>query len=319
MLEQLKQDLCGNTQFRVRRSPDVKREFFGYVGAFLNERGWQGRPDGDFKQVTNLIFGDERKAKVLITAHYDTPKTGYTAPNFYVTNDRGYAADWVIGAGILTAVFGGATAAYKTAKHFKQNGWPYAAGWLGLMAAYTAASFTIDNKFNFNDNTSGCIALLGIADWVAKNRPELRDQIAIVFFDQEESGLRGSKKFNKALLSSLAPEVLSQKLLLNFDCVGGRDSLFRLYTNTPEGLAIARKVRAHSDRADFLTYQTNHFPSDSSSFKAFPALSFISVKNSPLPGLEKLSDTHSKRDNFLDTAMVREYIDLTAAFLGEYL
>ncbi|MDR3314056.1 MAG: M28 family peptidase [Oscillospiraceae bacterium] len=315
MLEQLKQDLCTSEQFRARRSPGVKKEFYAYISAFLNERGWQGRADGDFKQITNLIFGDERTAKVILTAHYDTSKTGYTAPNFYVTSQIGYAADWVIGVGILGVVFGGAAAWWK------KKGPLAAAGWIAAMAAYTAASFTVNNKFNFNDNTSGCIALLGIADAIARQRPDLRGQIAIVFTDQEENGVRGAKKLNKQLLGSLSPEDLSKKLLLNFDCVGGRDPLFRLYTRS-QGLDIARQVRALSPREDFLIHETNHFPSDSHPFKAFPALSFISVKAAKFPpklGLEKLGDTHTKRDNVLDTGMVQEYVDLAVRFLGEYL
>ncbi|MDR3345119.1 MAG: Zn-dependent exopeptidase M28 [Oscillospiraceae bacterium] len=319
IIQTLEQDLCLEERFRVRRSPEVKRAFYAYVSAFLNERGWQGRTDGDFKKTGNLIFGDERKAKVILGAHFDTPKTGYTAPNFFITNNRGYAADWVIGAGILTTVFGGATVAYKAAKHFGKKGAPWAAGWLGLMAAYTWASFTVDNKFNFNDNTSGCIALLTIADAIAKEHPELRDDIAIVFFDKEESGLIGSKKFNQTLQGSLSQEELSKKLLLNFDCVGGRDPVFRLYSRPGKGIEIAKQIRRHSDREDFVIHETNHFPSDSSSFKSFPAISFISVKKHKWPGFEKLGDTHSNKDNYLNVDMIQEYADLAVRFLGNYL
>ncbi|MDR1735209.1 MAG: M28 family peptidase [Oscillospiraceae bacterium] len=322
IIETLDHDFNTDSCFRIRRSKEVKQDFYGYVSAFLTERGWQGRTDGDFDcgfgKISNIIFGDERKAKIILGAHYDTPKTGYTAPNFYITNNRGYAVDWVIGGGILGVVFGGATAAYKlTKKASGSNALSAAAAgtWLALMAAYTAVSFTWDNPTNFNDNTSGCIALLAIADRIAKEAPELRDDICIVFFDKEENGVLGSKKFAKALAGALSPADLQEKLMLNFDCIGGRDPFFRLYSRPGKGVEIAEQIRALSGRQDFAIHATNHFPSDSNSFKAFPAISFISVSKRLFPGFEKLKDTHSKRDNFFNVPMVTEYVDLAVRFL----
>jgi hypothetical protein len=324
-ITKLNQDLNQAERFRIRRSPEVKQAFFDYVSAFLNPRGWQGRIEGTFgKRPANLIFGDEKTAKVILTAHYDTSLTGYTAPNFFVTNAPGIVLDAAIMLGIFGGVVPGGAAAVGYLVGKKKGaaaGVATAAGWLGLMAAYTAMSFWKDNKFNFNDNTSGCVALLAIADRIAKEAPELRDHIALVFFDKEESGLKGSKLLAKQLADALAPAQLRQKLVLNFDCVGGRDTLPRLYTHSEQGLEIARRIRKLSPRGDFKVYKSPMFPSDSSSFKKIiPAISFISVHDFlGIPGLEQLRDTHSKRDNFFNEAQVGEYVDLGVRALKEIL
>ncbi|MDR1408701.1 MAG: M28 family peptidase [Oscillospiraceae bacterium] len=306
------QKLNGDTKFRIRRSPAVKEQFFLAVNKFLAHRGYAGRADGDFKGITNLIFGDEKTAGIIFTAHYDTSKTGYTAPNFYVTNTPGFWGDGVIVIGILLLVILGTVG-------FGFWHWWAGLAWFALMALYTAVSFMFDNKFNFNDNTSGNIALLEIADRVSRELPHLKDKLAFVFTDREESGLKGGKKLNRQLTAALSPEQLAQKLVLNIDCIGGRDTIFRLYTHSDAGLEIAQKIRELSVREDFKIYKTKTFPSDSSPFKkSIPSISLISVKKAkfPVKDLEKLSNTHSKRDNFFDEAMVQEWTDLVVAYLG---
>ncbi|MDR0883466.1 MAG: M28 family peptidase [Oscillospiraceae bacterium] len=307
------QKLNGETQFRVRRSPAVKEQFFLAVNKFLAQRGYTGRADGDFKDTTNLIFGDEKTAEILFTAHYDTSKTGYTAPNFYVTNKPGFWADGVIVIGILLVVLSGTIG-------FGLWHWWAGLAWFALMVLYTAVSFTFDNKFNFNDNTSGDIALLEIADRVSRELPQLKDKLAFVFTDREEDGLKGGKKLNAQLSDALTPEELAKKLVLNIDCVGGRDTIFRLYTHSDAGLEIAQEIRALSDREDFKIYKTHTFPSDSSPFKkTIPAISLISVSKGkfPVKDLERLTGIHSKHDTLFDEAMVQEWTDLVVAYLAK--
>lgn len=58
-----------------------------------------------------------------------------------------------------------------------------------LLLSFAVAMFA--NPFNREDNTSGVIGLLALADWV-KDQPELKDRVQFVFVDDEEWGLFGS-------------------------------------------------------------------------------------------------------------------------------
>ncbi|MBX2968738.1 MAG: M28 family peptidase [Cyclobacteriaceae bacterium] len=68
-----------------------------------------------------------------------------------------------------------------------------------------------------DDNASGTVALLAIAEYFAKNKPSHR--IIIAFFDAEEMGLRGSAHFVNAL--DLARE--SIVLNINMDMISRSD------------------------------------------------------------------------------------------------
>ncbi|MDR3264008.1 MAG: M28 family peptidase [Clostridiales bacterium] len=314
MIDKLHQELNVEEKFRVRRDPKVKREFFDYVNAHFTERGYSGRPDGEFlpKTPTNLIFGDEKKADILLTAHYDTCLNGSTIPSFFVTNTLGIVADVFIG---LFFLFGVAIAGTILMAIF--TGWyaiPYF--FAGVLWVYTG--FSRINKHNFNDNTSGCIALLEIADKIAKNYPELKDRIAFVFMDLEESRLVGSKFLHKKLKAELAPEIYSQKLLINFDCIGGRDKTKTIYSNSDGGIALANKLKEVAN-LNVKIYRSPLIATDSMPFKDIASFSFMSTSPFILKELTVMKDIHSNRDKYFDPEMVGEYTSAVLKFLPEIL
>jgi hypothetical protein len=309
-IEKLNRDLCGGEAFRMRRKPADKRRFFDYVNEYMSARGASGRADGGFEKTANLIFGDEKKANILLTAHYDTSKSGLTMPPVFVTNKAGIIGDVVVFSLIIIFVVAGTILLGVFA------GLPYGAAFLAACGVYTALSFTFDNKFNFNDNTSGCIALLDIADRLSKSRPELFERVCFVFFDGEEKGTLGSKKLKKQLSAALKEEEYLNKILLNFDCVGGRDKDICIYAHNERGLSVAEKIKAAAPKdRDISLFQTPLLPTDSMPFSDIASVTFISTSKSKIKPLTKLSDTHSKNDDFLDGDM----IDFYASAATEYL
>jgi hypothetical protein len=309
-IEKLNRDLCGDASFRMRRKPADKRRFFDYVNEYMSERKVEGRTDGEFEKTANLIFGDEKKAEVLLTAHYDTSKSGLTMPPIFVTNKAGIIGDAVVLSGIMIFVVAGVVLLGLFA------GWGYAAAFFAACGVYTALSFMFDNKFNFNDNTSGCIALLDIADRLSRNNPEIFEKICFVFFDGEEKGTLGSKKLKKQLAAALPKDEYLNKILLNFDCVGGRDEDICIYVHNERGLSVAKEIKAAAPKdREISLFKTPLLPTDSMPFSDIASATFISTSKSVLKPLTKLSDTHSKRDDFLDENM----IDFYAAAATEYL
>ncbi|MDR2091112.1 MAG: M28 family peptidase [Clostridiales bacterium] len=247
MIEKLNADLCADKRYRVRAHGEQKADFFGYVKKYMSEHGYDGRADGDFgdaKGAANLVFGDETKAEIFLTAHYDTPKNAATLPSFFVTNKAGIVADVFMGLGYIFIAFG------VTALLGFFVSWYAAIAYFLLGLVWAGSNFSRDNEFNFNDNTSGCIAIMEIAAKIAEECPEMKNRLCFVFFDREETGAQGSKKFRKRLLSALQPEVFRSKIFLNFDCVGGRDKDLNIYVYTEEGQKLANQIKAFAPDND---------------------------------------------------------------------
>ncbi|MDR3294148.1 MAG: M28 family peptidase [Clostridiales bacterium] len=314
MINKLHQDLNADEKFRVRRDPKVKREFFDYINAYFKERGYSGRPDGEFvpKEPTNLIFGDEKKADILLTAHYDTSLNGNSIPSFFVTNTVGIVADVFIG---LFFLFGVAIAG--TILMAIYTGW-YAIPYFIAGALWIYSGFSRVNKHNFNDNTSGCIALLEIADKVARDYPELKDRIAFVFMDLEESRLVGSKFLHEKLKSELAPEIYAAKKLINFDCIGGRDKTKTVYSNNDGGIELAKKLNEVAG-TDIKIYRSPLIATDSMPFKDITSFSFMSTSPFVFKELTVMKDIHTNRDKYFDAEMVGEYTAAVLKFLPTVL
>ena len=66
-----------NARFPVRKSKVQKAQFRQYVLQKAQEMGYAARMEENKAICTNrnIVVGDVDKAKVLVTAHYDTPAT----------------------------------------------------------------------------------------------------------------------------------------------------------------------------------------------------------------------------------------------------
>ncbi|MDR2046977.1 MAG: M28 family peptidase [Clostridiales bacterium] len=312
LLKRLERDLCLDEKFRVRRKPEVKKEFFAYAEKFFAERGYTGYADGDFydkKDKANLIFGDENSADVILTAHYDTPKNNAgLKPFMFLFNKAGFFAQGFSMLFVLALV---AVPAILFGVYLHSA---LSVLWIALMSAWVFPNYFIfDNKFNFNDNMSGCIALFYLADKIAVERPELKDRLCFVFTDKEESGVKGAKKFKERLLKKLGKEELAKKINLNFDCVGGRDPLNFLVTNTDGGLGIAEKI---AKGRDFGVYKWRIVNMDTHAFKELRSVSFCTASvRYGVKSLLESKDIHTNRDDYLDVERLAYHADAAYVFL----
>jgi hypothetical protein len=79
------------------------------------------------------------------------------------------------------------------------------------------------NPHNRDDNSSGVIGLLALADWL-KDKPTLREYVQFVFLDNEERGLLGAKGLKKRWDKQGHP--YKDALIVNLDCISrGRQPL----------------------------------------------------------------------------------------------
>lgn len=197
-----------DTEYPIRRDESEKKAFQDFVLQELSDTKYNVSVKKMDKQHNNIIIGNIEKAKVVFSAHYDTPATSLY-PNLIMPRRP-----------ILTHLY-----------HFV---FPIIMAVLSLLLAlvlntlmgtseivflilYLIIYFMMfllvtqgfKNKHNKNDNTSGVACVLSLA------KSNYKEDVAFVLFDNEEKGLLGSKAFNKYY-----KELMKDKLVVNFDCVG---------------------------------------------------------------------------------------------------
>ena len=202
-------------QFQVRKSKKQKEAFRTWLCGVLEDLGYSCTVEsGNFSR--NVVVGNPETAKVIFTAHYDTCAV-LPFPNFITPRNLWMYLLYQL---VLVGVIFAFAAAVEVAVIFAFDPPPIVA----VLAMEAAMFFCLwwlmfgpANKCTANDNTSGVVTLVETA---LTMRPELRDRVCFVFFDNEEKGLFGSAAFAKA-----HKKAKSGTLLLNFDCVGDGDSL----------------------------------------------------------------------------------------------
>lgn len=201
-----------NSHFPVRRSDAEKLRFAEYVKEQIGE----GRVKVEQleKQHNNIIIGDLHKAKVVFTAHYDTPAAS-VVPNMMLPANKILAVlvnciypvllslVCLFAALVLWAII--------PVVPYEATAIIYAVLYLGV---YYCTTRLLPNKNNKNDNTSGVATVLSLAEKINA------EDIAFVLFDNEEKGLQGSKALNKKY-----KEEFASKLVINLDCVGNGDQI----------------------------------------------------------------------------------------------
>ena len=201
MLEAIRKELFG--RFEVRKTVKQKAAFAEWACDTARALGYdvQVERSGKWFDTRNIVIGDLSKARVLITAHYDTcarlPFGNTDTPEC-----------WPI---IVFTQFVLPVILYIAL-----------CIWLGFIPGNVLSVVIVllmlfgpANPHTANDNTSGVAFVL-----LAMNLFKDREDIAFVLFDNEEIGLLGSSAFVKA------HTVLARRaFVLNFDCISDGDML----------------------------------------------------------------------------------------------
>lgn len=241
-MTELKETLLG--RFGVRKTGAQKQAFIAWALAYAKELGVCAGVEESGKYICsrNIVFGDVDRARIIITAHYDTcarlPVSNFATPGnlpvMVISEAMLFAAvgviAWLAGRGIKWALLA-----------FSLAGW--AAQLLSVISGVLIALLLVAmmlvgpaNRHNANDNTSGVLLLLMLMEALGND-----GRTAFVLFDNEEKGLLGSMAFIKA-----HPQA-ARRYLLNLDCVGDGDTL--LMTGTKIGMRMpqAKKLLAALD------------------------------------------------------------------------
>ena len=199
----------------IRKSKAQKEAFRADVQEYVKELGYDCHLEKGSFGAQNIVIGDPKTAKYLVTAHYDTPAS-IGLPNVLTPCNLLTYILWqflIVGAFVVTAIAAGILVGVLSNN--------VDLGRFAALALYWAAllglMFGPANKNNWNDNTSGIVTVLETARSMPQNQ---RHKVAFILFDLEEKGLIGSKAYRNA-----HKEQTQQQIIVNLDCVGDGDEL----------------------------------------------------------------------------------------------
>ena len=259
-----------------------------------------------FPKSRNLVIGDPKTAKVLLTAHYDTCAR-LPFPNF-ITPKRPVISilysflvilPWLALILLLNVLLSKLVPNYLI--HYCISLACY--GFLMWMMLSGPA-----NKNTANDNTTGVITLIEIYYALPENQ---RDNVCFVFFDNEEKGVIGSAQFRKKYKA-----VMKDKLLINFDCVSDGDTFLlgiSKKANQKHHVALSRVFTSTQEKTVLLEKLNKvYYPSDQAGFPV--AIAVAALKRSKVFGYY-MDRIHTKRDTVFEEANIQYLSERTVHFI----
>ena len=279
----------------------------------------------------NVIIGDLGKAKVIFTAHYDTPPN-MVIPNFILPRNIVFSMLYqlimaaLIFAGFYIILIAGSYAGALLSALVINTDVPFLTNFYGILSGDivndTAMIFTsvggflgillmcyfllgIPNRNNYNDNTSGVVTLIEIA---AKLPENLRREAAFVFFDREEWGTLGSLAFKNRYA-----KLIADKPILNFDCVGDGETLAILLKKSVKKQTAEKlkEVGNATQKVEFFPSKTTFYPSDHMNFKC--GIGVAAFRKNRILGYY-LGRIHTKRDRILKEENITALTDIMIRF-----
>lgn len=275
----------------------TKKEKAALRATLRGEFQRMGYADGDMAEIeasgTNFVVGDPRTAEYLFTAHYDTPgRTGWMLWTARFVGQTGANVVMIVCMFLLIPLLLRLPEwipSLDSVLGEDADFWLVEGGFL-LMLAVMIGSMVFKNKNNRNDNTSGVLSLLSLADQVAADE-ELRGKCCFVFFDNEEWGLLGSSGF--ASWGKKQGIDWKRVKLVNFDCVGNGDVL-TLAAN--KKTAIAQSVAKACESAGLNPVSKRSVAVFLSDHANFPNSVMVSYTMRSATGLLYLPLIHTGKD-----------------------
>lgn len=295
----------------VRNRIAQKKSFQTWALEAARQNGFVQAKVNTVERHENLTFGNLDTARVVFTAHYDTPRRSLL-PNLMLVTNR--VLFWAYHLGIVLVILAsslGAAFAVKNAMNLDWNDFPsrllVLAMYLGI---YCALIYLLlrgpANRHNRNDNTSGTAAVMELM-----RRNGEKDGVAYILFDDEEKGKKGSKAFVKA-----NPAVNANALIINLDCVGNGNTFVFCPSdkaeNSPLYAQLKKTVRQTDLNACFFPAGKAQMNSDHKSFDQGVGVCACSYK--PMIGYYT-GRIHTCRDIVAEPENIERLADALSRFL----
>ena len=283
--------------FPIRRSPAQKQSFRNAVSAYAATLGYPVAVEQSKRGVHNVIIGDPKTAKFLITAHYDTPAVS-PFPNFLTpTNLPVYVLYQIFIVLLFIAVAG--LICLPAAIISKDRYITFLVWYVAYMVLAFLPRYGPANRNNSNDNTSGIVTLLETARSMPQNQ---RHKVCFVLFDLEEKGLVGSAAYRK-----MHKDETEKQIVLNLDCVGDGDEFLIFPTKKlkkdPDAMKLLKRCCGRFGKKSIALRQkgSGFYPSDQKNFPYGAAIA--AFRRNQWVGLYH-SRIHTAKDTVLETTNI---------------
>ena len=296
-------------EYEVRKSKAQKSRFVNMLSEKYGDRLRVEETRGLIKS-RNVIIGNPERAKVVFTAHYDTAPV-MPFPNFitpknipvYLLYQLLLVLVIYLPVALVVGVSMHLTRGLSESVQIIINEAVFFASLIGIMW------FLLDgpaNRHTANDNTSGVVAVLTLADRLTS------DDFAFILFDNEERGLLGSSSYAAAHKS-----VRENTMIVNLDCISDGDHVMFLISKKASGSAYATALESmalnvlgeYGKSAIITGPRGTVYPSDQRSFKV--SIGVAALKKSPSRRIGYYMDRiHTKRDTKFDDANIAAICDL---------
>ena len=249
----------------------------------------------------NIIIGNIEKANIIFTAHYDTC-AWLPIPNLcFPTNLFMYILYNILFI-LFIFIFEALLSTILLLLGFSKDQVEILSIISSLLICYLMLC-GYPNKHNANDNTSGVITLIELMHTINNS-----EDIAYVFFDNEEKGLIGSRRFKKKHFTS-------NKLIINFDCVGDGDNI--LVMPFKKGKQYTNQLLEHYkdiNNKKFVVIHNKHahYASDQSNFKNTIAIAAFKKKRFIGYYLDRI---HTHKDTIMDETNIMAIVNNTNKFI----
>lgn len=290
--------------YQARKTKKQKTTFIGLLQSHYPELKIE---EGGFPKNRNLILGDVDGAEVLLTAHYDTCNMSLL-PNLMVPLKPWFRSVYsllVVGPMLAIALLAGWLVFDRTGSQDLML-----AVYLAVYIALFVFKFIwgIPNRHTANDNTSGVLTLLRIYSQLSG---EEKAKVALVFFDNEEYGCRGSGWMYRQRKAAM-----QEKLVMNFDCVSDGDHFLLISTQSAKkahGQALERCFTPTEQKE--VSFADAKKASLSSDHKHFPrSVGIAAMHRNRWLGL-CTGRIHTPRDRVFQEENITYLADRTRAFI----
>jgi hypothetical protein len=285
-------------QHPKRLTASQKEAFLVTLDQELQNRGYATEriTDPSWPKTRSLITPCAQPA-VIFTAHYDTPTI---VPGWLdgFTRFFGHTRQIPMAFAMLIVLQLPNFLAAVATNRFPQWDTPISLALAGFFIALVASFYPlfIPNPHNREDNTSGVIGLLALADWL-KDRPDLKDKVQFAILDNEEWGLLGSAALKKHWDKQRHP--YAQAMIINLDCISrGRVPLLIHHGKDQHAQRLLPFLQKHLPETR--TINLGIVPlSDNYTFRQHGAVDITFTDPSIIPGGYYVPRIHSPRDNDL--------------------
>jgi hypothetical protein len=301
-------------QHPKRITGSQKEAFLQTLDQELQARGYTTErvTDTTWPKTRSLITTCTQPA-VIFTAHYDTPTI---MPGWleWFTRLFGHTRQIPMSLAMLIVVMLANFLATAATVRFPQWDAVISLALLGFFVLLMASLYTllIPNPHNREDNTSGVIGLLALADWL-QDRPELKSKVQFAILDNEEWGLLGSAALKKHW--DQQRHHYQNAAILNLDCIArGRVPLLIHHGKDQLAQRLLPFLKKHLPEARLANMGIVPL-SDNYTFRHLGAVDITFTDPAIIPGGYFVPRIHSPRDNDLAADRLTACLDGLTDFL----